>query len=356
MRERTSTGKNFKAEVVYIDPTGRKITKYQIVRGYSDYCISGNGYIYCMIGNPVHDQGMVIDIRKKEKCVLYNESTQTVDNVELLPLMVDMFIGIDHSGKMRPELINYYGEMIASNLTYHFSSVRKIDSDHILVDDILYTRHPNSVSTYFSEDGIAFNAKKNVFQIRSISPKGYPVISYDKGKEGHTRENRFGPCKSHAGVWDTYHDGARPSGTQLDHINGDKYDASLKNLQLVDGHENIRRSREFQDLRNFGWKEIDIHIICYLMSKGLCRSDIIRILSKYNLVQREFTVDDLTQLMSNLRAGYYWVAIASRYNIIGSTPNIKSNNVEPMEDIEMSTLQLYGNLLKYDYAVDRIVA
>ena len=92
------------------------------------------------------------------------------------------------------------------------------------------------------------------------------------------------------------------------------------------------------------------------MSKGLCRSDIIRILSKYNLVQREFTVDDLTQLMSNLRAGYYWVAIASRYNIIGSTPNIKSNNVEPMEDIEMSTLQLYGNLLKYDYAVDRIVA
>ena len=356
MRERTSTGRFFKAEVVYTDPTGRKITKYQTVRGYSDYCISGNGYIYCMIDNPVHSEGMVIDIRKKEKCVLYNESTQTVDKVKLLPLMCQMFIGVDHSGTMVPELINYYGDMVASNVTYHCSCIQRLDSDHIVVDNILYTRYAPSVSTYFSQDGIAFNSKKNTFHMRSISPKGYPVISYDKGKEGHTRENRFGPVKVHSGVWDTYHNNQRPYGYQLDHISGDKYDSSLKNLQLVDGRENIRRSREFQGSRNFGWKEKEVHVVGFLASKGLNAAEIDRILKKYNFIRRDYTMDDLRQLINNMRHGTYWTPIASRYNLIGTKVNRKNCNVEPISSIEYSALQIYTNLVKYEYADDTIVA
>lgn len=356
MRERTSTGRNFKAETVYTDPTGRKVTKYQIVRRCSDYCISGNGFIICTQDNPVHSEGMVIDIRKKEKCVLYCESTQTVDKVKLLPLMCQMFIGVDHSGTMVPELINYYGDMVASNVTYHCSCIRRLDSKHILVDNILYTKLDPSVSTYISQDGIAFNSKKNSFQMRSICPKGYPVISYDRGKDKYDREHRFAPYRMHLSVWDVYHDNPRPDGYQIDHINGDKYDSSLKNLQLVDGRENIRRSREFQGSRNFGWKEKEIHVICFLMSKGLCRREIVRIINKYNFVQRDFTLYDIGQLMSNIRSGEYWIPIASRYNLIGSALNRTNNNVEPISSIEYAALQIYANLTKYDYANDTVAA
>ena len=39
MREKTASGKNFKAALVY-DKDGIKITTYQRVTGFPDYCIS----------------------------------------------------------------------------------------------------------------------------------------------------------------------------------------------------------------------------------------------------------------------------------------------------------------------------
>lgn len=67
-------------------------------------------------------------------------------------------------------------------------------------------------------------------------------------------------------------------------------------------------------------------------------------------------MDDLRQLVANMRHGIYWTPIASRYNLIGTKNNRKNCNVEPIQNIEYSALQIYTNLLKYNYADDTIVA
>ena len=67
-------------------------------------------------------------------------------------------------------------------------------------------------------------------------------------------------------------------------------------------------------------------------------------------------MDDLRQLINNMRHGTYWTPIASRYNLIGTKVNRKNCNVEPISSIEYSALQIYTNLVKYEYADDTIVA
>ena len=96
---------------------------------------------------------------------------------------------------------------------------------------------------YVSTGGDFFNAKGN-----RLKPNLNPSIwRYKKGSHYPCMRN-FGNRACHLLVWETFV-GPRHKDMEIDHINGNKLDWSLNNLQEVTPQENRRRSRYLRVLR-----------------------------------------------------------------------------------------------------------
>ena len=105
---------------------------------------------------------------------------------------------------------------------------------------------PESVggkTLYVSTGGDFFNAKGN-----RLKPTFGPAMrSYKKGS-CYPLMRHFGNQACHRLVWETFV-GPRQKGMEIDHINGNKFDWSLDNLQEVTPQENRRRARYLRVLR-----------------------------------------------------------------------------------------------------------
>ena len=105
---------------------------------------------------------------------------------------------------------------------------------------------PESVggkTLYVSTGGDFFNAQGN-----RLKPAFSPAARrYKKGSHYPCMRN-FGNRACHLLVWETFV-GKRRKGMEIDHINGNKLDWSLDNLQEVTPQENRRRARYLRVLR-----------------------------------------------------------------------------------------------------------
>ena len=105
---------------------------------------------------------------------------------------------------------------------------------------------PESVggkTLYVSTGGDFFSANGNRLK-PTFSPSSR---SYKKGS-CYPLMRHFGNQACHRLVWETFV-GPRHKGMEIDHINGNKFDWSLGNLQEVTPQENRRRSRYLRVLR-----------------------------------------------------------------------------------------------------------
>lgn len=169
-------------EIIYKDENCF-ITDQQKLSEFQNYSISSTGIIACNsdIGN--HHRGDFWNIQKKTSISLYDRNGQKV-KVDLLILIAREFIGVDTTGTYTPMMKSQAGLMIASNITYHYTSLKKISNKVIEVDGIKYHKVSKSKYTYISKDGIAFNYKEKDFQIRQIQPNGDCEIKLDMTDNG----------------------------------------------------------------------------------------------------------------------------------------------------------------------------
>lgn len=337
-------------EIIYKDENCF-ITDQQKLSEFPNYSISSTGIIVCNsdIGN--HHRGDFWNIQKKTSISLYDRNGQKV-KVDLLILMAREFIGVDTTGSYAPIMKSQAGLMIASNITYHYTSLKKISNKAIEVDGIKYHKVSKSKYTYISKDGIAFNYKEKDFQIRRIQSNGDCEIKLDMTDNGV-----FLYEKVQFIVFDTYH-------TKFDHTVGiihndeDKNNNSYINIVMSNPYSKSidERHSTFMPKWRKGtpylyriWMSYEAELVAYMMSKGFGYKDIAEILNEHNLTKCNFDDEAVRMLMNTFRRppqknrnGYYSL-LSDKYGLLGFPIHSRGNRVMIIKTIP-SVLKLYDQI------------
>ena len=337
-------------EIIYKDENCF-ITDQQKLSDFPNYSISSTGIIACNsdVGN--HHRGDFWNIQKKTSISLYDRNGQKV-KVDLLILMAREFIGVDTTGAYAPIMKGQAGLMIASNITYHYTSLKKISNKAIEVDGIKYHKVSKSKYTYISKDGIAFNYKEKDFQIRQIQSNGDCEIKLDL-----TNNGVFSYEKVQFIVFDTYH-------TKFDHTVGiihndeDKNNNSYINIVMSNPYSKPidERHSTFMPKWRKGtpylyriWMSYEAELVAYMMSKGFGYKDIAEILNEHNLTKCNFDDEAVRMLMNTFRRppqknrnGYYSL-LSDKYGLLGCPIHSRGNRVMIIKTIP-SVLKLYDQI------------
>jgi len=120
---------------------------------------------------------------------------------------------------------------------------------------LVLRNHPEHMTWYASADGRFFHLTKHGMREVAVCygpamarrvKSDYPVLIYDK-----KRGTSSGRKMCHHFMWEVWH-GARVQGMEIDHVNGNKLDWRLCNLDLVPPSENRRRASILRRLRKGG--------------------------------------------------------------------------------------------------------
>ena len=95
-------------------------------------------------------------------------------------------------------------------------------------------------------DGKFYNAKG-----RELKPHFNPSMQNLKGGSAYPQMNNFAHRLCHHLIYETFV-GPRTKGLEIDHINGNKMDWSLDNLEEVTPDENRKRAKLLRILRSLG--------------------------------------------------------------------------------------------------------
>lgn len=98
------------------------------------------------------------------------------------------------------------------------------------------------------DTGMVFSGRSNTPSkpLGAKTDKGYMRICLSiNGKQFHALTHRVVWCAAHGSV---------PDGMQIDHVNGNKADNRLSNLQCVSGAENMKLAAQ-KGLTNGGWRD-----------------------------------------------------------------------------------------------------
>ncbi len=99
---------------------------------------------------------------------------------------------------------------------------------------------------FATPDGKFFNAKG-----RQLKHAFSPACAKRRGGSAYPYMVNFGARLCHHLIYETFI-GPRTPGMEIDHINGDKFDYSVSNLQEITPAENRRRAKILRQLRAKG--------------------------------------------------------------------------------------------------------
>lgn len=124
---------------------------------------------------------------------------------------------------------------------------------------IIAKRCPTKKALYCSKDGHFFSLTEGGSCLREVKPSyskkfregGYVVSVNGKAGSQYPYMTRFGNKSCHILMWETWV-GKRTKGMQIDHLNGEKLDWSLENLEEVTPAENYKRAKLLRELRSIG--------------------------------------------------------------------------------------------------------
>ena len=131
-----------------------------------------------------------------------------------------------------------FSEVLPSIRKYgYFNMYKSKRKRRVIIDGVKFYKHPEFSNYAASKDGVVINVKNNKIISMSKNNSGYLFFSiYNKNlkKTKTFYQHRF--------VYEVIK-GKIPSNFEIDHINGNKTDNRIKNLQLLTHKQNIEKSK-----------------------------------------------------------------------------------------------------------------
>ena len=123
---------------------------------------------------------------------------------------------------------------------------------------IIAKRCPTKKALYCSKDGHFFSLTGGGSCLREVKPgyskkfrEGGYIVSATGNGSSYPYVHASGEKTCHSLMWETWV-GKRTKGMQIDHLNGEKLDWSLENLEEVTPAENYKRAKLLRELRSIG--------------------------------------------------------------------------------------------------------
>ena len=126
-----------------------------------------------------------------------------------------------------------------------------------LVDGTIVKKCPTVKPLYCSKDGRFFSVHNMQITdegciMRELKPNDNPASTYaHKGGSAYPRMRQYGARLCHHLIWETWV-APRTPGMEIDHVNGDKMNWSLANLEEVTPTENRKRAKILRAMRAAG--------------------------------------------------------------------------------------------------------
>lgn len=154
-----------------------------------------------------------------------------------------------------------------------------------------------------------FSFKRKKY-LKILSDKhGYLYVLLSKNKK---RKQMY----IHRLQWITFINAEITEGFEIDHIDSDKRNNKLKNLQLLSKRENISKAHkdgrhQYGELSsNSTFSNEEIHKICFLMSKGYKPKKIIKELNIKNTEKIRYE-----KVINSIQSGRSWGIISNNYDL-----------------------------------------
>ena len=119
----------------------------------------------------------------------------------------------------------------------YFNMYKSIKKRRVIIDEVKYYKHPEFSNYAASKDGDVINVKKNKVMSMIKNNCGYlhfNIYNKDLKKIKTNLQHRF--------VYEVFN-GKIPSHLEIDHLNENKTDNRIKNLQLLTHKQNIEKSK-----------------------------------------------------------------------------------------------------------------
>ena len=119
----------------------------------------------------------------------------------------------------------------------YFNMYKSIKKRRVIIDEVKYYKHPKFSNYAASKDGDVINVKKNKVMSMIKNNCGYlhfNIYNKDLKKIKTNLQHRF--------VYEVFN-GKIPSHLEVDHLNENKTDNRIKNLQLLTHKQNIEKSK-----------------------------------------------------------------------------------------------------------------
>lgn len=200
-------------------------------------------------------------------------------------------------------------------------SLRSISEIELCHHDTIFRKIPGFSNYAISRNGTVVSIRRKRLMKRQCSENGYFVIHLS---------NDFGKSKLmklHILVAITFI-GERIPGYVIDHLDGNKFNPKLENLEYVSPGENTRRSLTMGNQKNKVWDESEIRIMCSMLQSGSTNKEI----EEY-FAYKELSHRSIIMILHLIRSGKYFRDISKDYIIPKNTYLNKKDCILSEDDV-----------------------
>lgn len=201
-------------------------------------------------------------------------------------------------------------------------SLRSISEIELCHHDTIFRKIPGFSNYAISRNGTVVSIRRKRLMKRQCSENGYFVIHLS---------NDFGKSKLmklHILVAITFI-GERIPGYVIDHLDGNKFNPKLENLEYVSPGENTRRSLTMGIQKNKVWDESEIRIMCSMLQSGSTNKEI----EEY-FAYKELSHRSIIMILHLIRSGKYFRDISKDYIIPKNTYLNKKDCILSEDDVK----------------------